>query len=113
PGGLCQQRLREPALTQAAAPPRRRGPATTPGDLAMDANTDLQVWLQSQSTQPPGIVVPYVLSTSDTTLRYSIGIVSTSPAGRSEIRQGGTVWVHAYTPTPLSRISITPTGASS
>lgn len=77
----------------------------------MDANTDLQVWLQSQSTQPPGIVVPYVLSTSDTTLRYSIGIISTSPAGRSEIRQGGTVWVHAYTPTPLSRISITPAAA--
>lgn len=79
----------------------------------MDANTDLQVWLQSQSTQPPGIVVPYVLSTSDTTLRYSIGVISTSPAGRSEIRQGGTVWVHAYTPTPLSRISITSAAVSS
>ena len=76
------------------------------------ANSDLQVWLQSESSQPPGIVVPYVLSPSDTALRYSIGIISRGPSGRSEIRQGGTVWLHAGTPTPLSRISINPSAAA-
>lgn len=72
----------------------------------MNADADIQVWLERFSQTPPGIVVPYVRTAHDTTLRYRVLVVQEGHTGRSLISQAGMVQTQASVPAALGRISV-------
>ncbi|MGE4370090.1 MAG: hypothetical protein AB7E12_10455 [Burkholderiaceae bacterium] len=72
----------------------------------MNADADLHVWLETQ--HQPEQVIPYVMSRNEQTVRYQIDVFTSNSHGKSQVRQGGKVWLSANQPTPLSRLSITP-----
>lgn len=72
----------------------------------MPVDTDLQVWLESLRDVRPSVVVPYVQSPVERQVDYRVRLVRKSPAGHSEISQGGTVLLSAAQPTPLGRLSV-------
>lgn len=74
----------------------------------MNADTDLQVWLETQSHVNPEVIVPYVQSNHQTQLRYLLRTTLSQNGSRSRISQGGALDVPADTAVALPRLSITP-----
>jgi curli production protein len=72
----------------------------------MNTDADIQVWLETIARTTPGIIVPYVQSSENTTLRYLVTAVRESSGGRSEMTQEGTVTLTADVPKALSRMAL-------
>ena len=72
----------------------------------MVGDSDIQVWLETIARSKPAVIVPYVRSSADTTLRYKMRTVKQSDSGKSVIGQGGVVTVLADVPAALSRMSL-------
>lgn len=72
----------------------------------MNADSDIQVWMERLGQAQPAVMVPYVQSTKSRNLRYKLRAVKTGREGRSMIGQGGSVHVLAGQPVPLGRMSI-------
>ena len=75
----------------------------------MVADSNIQVWLETFAKAQPAIVVPYVRSSADTTLRYKVRTVKKSDTGKTVIGQGGVVTVLANVPAALSHMSLSRT----
>ncbi len=71
----------------------------------MNADTNIQVWLETAAHTPPGIIIPYVRTSQDKTLHYQVRAVRRGPAGRSMLSQGGVVEAQAGVPAALGRMS--------
>lgn len=72
----------------------------------MDGEADIQVWLESYTNRQPSVVVPYVKTTKDITLRYQVNTVNEGAAGKSVITQAGTIQANAHLQTELVRFTI-------
>ena len=72
----------------------------------MNADTDLQVWLETSSAAQTSMIIPHVQSDTERLLSYRIVTVREGPSGRSSIGQSGQVILEADQPTELSRMSI-------
>ena len=72
----------------------------------MVGDSNIQVWLETFAKSQPAIVVPYVRSSADMTLRYKLRTVKKSDSGKSVIGQGGVVAVLANVPAALSQMSL-------
>ncbi|MFW7342697.1 curli-like amyloid fiber formation chaperone CsgH [Pollutimonas sp. H1-120] len=72
----------------------------------MNADADIQVWLETMARTQPVVIIPYVQSTENKTLGYRLRAVKDGPGGRSVLGQGGTLQVPADTPTALGRMSL-------
>lgn len=72
----------------------------------MTADSDIQVWLETFAKTQPVVVVPYVKSTVDITLRYKLRTVKQGNGGKSIVGQGGVVAITANVPAALSRMSL-------
>ncbi|PLC52617.1 hypothetical protein CR155_17665 [Pollutimonas nitritireducens] len=75
----------------------------------MVADSNIQVWLETFAKAQPAVVVPYVRSSADTTLRYKVRTVKKSDTGKTVIGQGGVVTVLANVPAALSHMSLSRT----
>ena len=74
----------------------------------MNADTDLQVWLETQSHVYPEVIVPYVQSNHQTRLRYLLRTTLNQNGSSSRISQGGALDVPADTAVALPRLSVSP-----
>ncbi|HUG58058.1 MAG TPA: curli-like amyloid fiber formation chaperone CsgH [Candidimonas sp.] len=72
----------------------------------MTADSDIQVWLETFSKTQPVVIVPYVKSTENVTLRYKVRTVKEGNGGKSVMGQGGVVSITANVPAALSRMSL-------
>lgn len=72
----------------------------------MLGDSDIQVWLETFAKSQPAVVVPYVRSSTDATLRYKLRTVKIGSNGKSVIGQGGVVTVVANVPAALSHMSL-------
>jgi curli production protein len=72
----------------------------------MNADADIQVWLETFARVRPSVIVPYIKSTETRMLRYRLHTIKKGPQGRSEISQGGVVNAPADVPVALSRMSV-------
>lgn len=72
----------------------------------MNADTDLQVWLETSSVAQTSIIIPHVQSDTDKTLTYRIMTTQEGTSGRSSIGQSGEVRLQADHPTALSRMAV-------
>ncbi|MDX3893313.1 curli-like amyloid fiber formation chaperone CsgH [Pusillimonas sp.] len=72
----------------------------------MNADTDLQVWLETQAQPRPGVIVPYVQSSHSTNLRYLLRTTVVNGGGSSGVSQGGALNVPAGTAVALPRLAI-------
>src|SRR5690606_37962077 len=79
---------------------------TKNGIFTMNADTDIQVWLETVARTQPSVIVPYVRSNQDATLRYRVRTVKEGKGGRSLVGQGGTVEVIAGVPKAVGRMSV-------
>ena len=70
----------------------------------MNADTDLQVWLETQAQAQHEIIVPYIQSHHSTRLRYLLRTKVKQASGSSTISQGGALEVPADTATPLPKL---------
>jgi curli production protein len=73
----------------------------------MNADADIQVWLETAARTNPEIIVPYVRTAASKTLRYDVRTVQEGANGRSNMAQSGAVTVQANVATPLVRMSVT------
>ncbi|WP_353150143.1 curli-like amyloid fiber formation chaperone CsgH [Pollutimonas bauzanensis] len=72
----------------------------------MTADSDIQVWLETYAKTQPVVIVPYVKSSENVTLRYKVRTVKEGSGGKSVMGQGGVVSVSANVPAALSRMSL-------
>ncbi len=72
----------------------------------MIADTNLQVWLDTQAQLGQTVLIPYVKSVKDVQVDYKMSVIKTGKSGNSRIDQGGKVHANAAEPTALSRMSI-------
>ncbi len=72
----------------------------------MTADNDIQVWLETFAKTQPTVIVPYVKSSENTTLRYKVRTIKEGDSGKSVMGQGGVVSTVANTPVALSRMSL-------
>ena len=72
----------------------------------MVADADIQVWLEAVAQSRPSVIVPVVQSAVDKQVDYRVRVIREREGGRSEVSQGGTVFMPAATPTPLGRMSV-------
>lgn len=72
----------------------------------MNADADMQVWLETVGNTQPRVVVPYVQSAVNRPLRYQVLTVSDGPQGRTVISQGSTIMLAADQPTSLGTLSV-------
>ena len=72
----------------------------------MNADADLQVWLETIANTHPRMIVPYVQSTGSGSLHYEVRLIRHGSQGNATITQDRTVNVLADTPTPLASMSI-------
>lgn len=72
----------------------------------MIGDSDIQVWLEMQNSTQPGVIVPYVQSTVDKRLNYRVRVIRENRSGRSEISQGGSVFMTAARATALGKMSL-------
>ncbi|WP_397473309.1 curli-like amyloid fiber formation chaperone CsgH [Pusillimonas sp.] len=73
----------------------------------MNADIDLQAWLETQSATRPEVIVPYVQSSHATSLRYLLRTTVSHQGGNSRISQGGVLSVPAHTAVALPRLAVT------
>lgn len=74
----------------------------------MNADTNLQVWLETQAHSRPPVIVPYVQSSHHANLRYLLRTIVSHNGGSSRVSQGGALEVPADTPVALPRLTISP-----
>jgi|SRR5690606_22369706 len=72
----------------------------------MNADADIQVWLETIARTQPSVIVPYVQSAQNGYLRYKMRAIKRGPQGRSVISQGGIIEMIAGTPVALGRMAI-------
>lgn len=72
----------------------------------MNADADIQVWLETLTRTQPGVIIPYVMSSEQKRLRYQIRTVKSGKGGNATLGQGGTVTLKPDVPTALSRMAI-------
>lgn len=72
----------------------------------MIADNDIQVWLETFARTQPTVIVPYVKSSENMTLRYKVRTTKEGDGGKSVIGQGGIVNTIANIPIALSRMSL-------
>lgn len=72
----------------------------------MNADADLQVWLETSSVAQTSIIIPHVQSETERQLTYRITTTREGPSGRSSIGQSGEVHLQADHATALSRMAI-------
>ncbi|TCT10432.1 curli-like amyloid fiber formation chaperone CsgH [Paralcaligenes ureilyticus] len=72
----------------------------------MVADTNLQVWLETNANTTPSIVVPYVQSSEEKKIHYELHAIKKGRAGTSEVSQSGIVRVLAKMPTALSGMAL-------
>lgn len=72
----------------------------------MNADTDLQVWLESSSLAQTSIIIPHVQSDTEKMLSYRIMTTREGPSGRSSIGQSGKVRLKPAQATALSRLAV-------
>lgn len=72
----------------------------------MNANINLQVWLETVPDTHPSVVVPYVRSKQDGLVQYQLNVSKRGAGGMSNIGQSGKVRVYANQPAALSRFSL-------
>lgn len=72
----------------------------------MNADIDLQAWLETQSSTRPEVIVPYVQSNHDTSVRYLLRTTLVHEGGNSRISQGGVLQVPADTAVALPRLAV-------
>lgn len=72
----------------------------------MDTEADIQVWLEAFSRCQPCLIIPYVQTSKDTSLRYQVSTFSEGPAGKSTVNQAGTIYAPASVKTELVRLTI-------
>ncbi|MBC2769539.1 curli-like amyloid fiber formation chaperone CsgH [Pusillimonas minor] len=71
----------------------------------MDA--DIQVWLEAAQRTQPQIIVPYIKSPVETTLKYVVEARRSAAQGSSRLRQGGTIHLTADQATALGTLALT------
>lgn len=72
----------------------------------MDADANIQVWLETIDDTRASVIVPYVQSTQNDTLHYRIRAVRQASGGRSEITQSGVIATVPDTPVAFGRMAI-------
>lgn len=72
----------------------------------MNADADLQVWLETSSVAQTSIIIPHVQSETERQVTYRITTTREGPSGRSSIGQSGEVLLQAAHATALSRMAI-------
>lgn len=72
----------------------------------MNADADIQVWLETAAKAQTSVITPHVQTNADRELRYRITTIQQGRAGRSSIGQSGSVKLKEDDPTPLSRLTI-------
>lgn len=72
----------------------------------MNADANVQVWLETSSVAQTSIIIPHVQSNIPQSLTYQITTTQEGPSGRSSIGQSGKADVHANQATALSRLAI-------
>lgn len=73
----------------------------------MVADADIHVWLETSVRTTPSIIIPYVQSAVDKTIRYRMHAVRQGQSGKSELNQSGSVYALAKQPASLGRVSLT------
>lgn len=68
--------------------------------------SDLTVWLERQTSHSPPALVAWVESNEQTTLSYSVSVVTQSAAGVSTLRQGGRLTLQAHVPRALGTLGL-------
>jgi hypothetical protein len=66
---------------------------------------ELTVWLETSMHQGMTTLIPYVSSAKDVELHYDVKLFTSSPAGRSNVAQGGDVRILAGEPHRLSSLT--------
>lgn len=72
----------------------------------MNADANIQVWLETSAVAQTSIISPHVQSDAAKLLTYRITTTQESRAGRSSIGQSGEVALEADQPTALSRLAV-------
>lgn len=72
----------------------------------MIADADMNVWLETLSASQPSVIVPYVQSAADKNVSFRVKMVKEGKGGRSEVSQGGTLFVPAAKAVALGRMSV-------
>lgn len=72
----------------------------------MNADTDLQVWLETSSLAQTSIIIPHVQSDTEKMLSYRIMTTREGPSGRSSIGQSGEIRLKPDQATALSRLAL-------
>jgi hypothetical protein len=72
----------------------------------MIADADMNVWLETLSASQPSVIVPYVQSAADKNVKFRVKVVREGSSGRSEISQGGALFVPASKAMALGRMSV-------
>lgn len=73
----------------------------------MNIDADIQVWLETAQRTQPQIIVPYVKSATETTLKYIVEAHRSAAQGNSRLRQGGTIHLTADQATALGTLALT------
>ncbi|HLU18738.1 MAG TPA: curli-like amyloid fiber formation chaperone CsgH [Pusillimonas sp.] len=76
------------------------------GTTEMNADIDLQAWLETQNATRPEVIIPYVQSNHDTSVRYLLRTTVAHERGNSRISQGGVLSVPADTAVALPRLAV-------
>ncbi|WP_367889802.1 curli-like amyloid fiber formation chaperone CsgH [Burkholderia sp. S171] len=66
---------------------------------------ELNVWLETSNHQGMTTLIPYVSSAKDIELHYDVRLFTLSPAGRSDVAQGGDLRILAGEPHRLSSLT--------
>lgn len=72
----------------------------------MIADTNLQVWLETDANTRPAMIIPYVQSEKNRSIHYRLYAIKDGRSGTSRVSQSGTIRVLAKQPTAISRMSI-------
>lgn len=73
----------------------------------MDANVDLQVWLDAAAAERQ-VIAPYVRTRKDAELVYGMRLLRQGRGGRAELRQDGRLVAPAGQAVPLGTMSVNP-----
>lgn len=72
----------------------------------MIADTNLQVWLETDANTRPAMLIPYVQSDKNRNMHYQLYAIKDGRSGSSRVSQSGTIQVLAKQPTAISRMSL-------
>ncbi|MBB5214322.1 curli-like amyloid fiber formation chaperone CsgH [Parapusillimonas granuli] len=71
------------------------------------ADSDIQAWLEAASRAQPSLIVPYVRSGHQATLRYRVEASKEGRSGKSVLKQGGSVTIYPGQAVNLGTMSLT------